>query len=93
MAERRPLVQIDGQVQELPQGDTIPGASGGGGGGGTTADVIQSVDLGTFDLSVNTLDAGNEINIDMTGYEWVEVELDGGSFGSSDTFAMRVGVR
>lgn len=33
MAERRPLVLKDGRIQELPQGDTIPGGSSGGGGG------------------------------------------------------------
>jgi hypothetical protein len=27
MAERRPLVLIDGELQELPQSDTIPGAT------------------------------------------------------------------
>lgn len=34
MAERRPIVLIDGQLQELPNGDTTPGSGGGGGGGG-----------------------------------------------------------
>lgn len=32
MAERRPLVVIDGQVQQLPTGDTLPGGGGGSGG-------------------------------------------------------------
>ncbi len=32
MAERRPLVMIDGRLQELPDGDTIAGASGGSSG-------------------------------------------------------------
>lgn len=34
MVERKPLVLIDGQIQTLPDGDTIAGASGGGGGSG-----------------------------------------------------------
>lgn len=28
MAERRPLVQINGRLKELPVGDTLPGAAG-----------------------------------------------------------------
>jgi hypothetical protein len=31
MAERRPLVLVNGQLTELPTGDTLPGAGGGGG--------------------------------------------------------------
>lgn len=30
MAERKPLVLINGQLQELPVGDTVPGSGGGG---------------------------------------------------------------
>lgn len=37
MVERRPLVIIDGLMQELPSGDTTPGSGGGGGGGGSSA--------------------------------------------------------
>jgi hypothetical protein len=37
MAERRPLVTISGQVQELPAGDSLPGGGGGGGATGGTA--------------------------------------------------------
>lgn len=37
MAERRPLVLVGGQLQELPVGDTLPGS--GGGGSGTIATV------------------------------------------------------
>lgn len=33
MVERKPLVLIDGQIQSLPDGDTIPGGGGGGGSG------------------------------------------------------------
>lgn len=36
MPERRPLVVIDGDLQELPSGDTLPGG-GGGGSAGTLA--------------------------------------------------------
>jgi hypothetical protein len=35
MAERRPLVIISGQTQELPAGDSLPGGGGGGATGGT----------------------------------------------------------
>jgi hypothetical protein len=31
MAERKPLVVIDGEIQELPSGDTVPSAGGGAG--------------------------------------------------------------
>lgn len=34
MVARRALVIIDGEIQELPGGDTLAGVSGGGGGGG-----------------------------------------------------------
>lgn len=37
MTERRPLVTIAGQVQELPTGDTLPGAGSGSGATGGTA--------------------------------------------------------
>lgn len=32
MTQHRPLVIIDGQINQLPNGDTIAGASGGSGG-------------------------------------------------------------
>ena len=42
MAERKPLVLIDGQLQELPVGDTVPGSGGGATypAGGTTGQVL-----------------------------------------------------
>lgn len=42
MAERRPIVLIDGDLRELPSGDTLPGS----GGGGTTLPTIQPGDAG-----------------------------------------------
>lgn len=44
MAVRRPLVLVDGIPAELPQGDTVAGASGGGGGSGNAERV--EVDFG-----------------------------------------------
>lgn len=43
MAERRPIVNISGQLQELPTGDTVYGASGG------------SSTIGTFTVDFGTL--------------------------------------
>ncbi len=43
MAERRPLVVVGGQVQQLPAADTLPG----GGGGGAAAIITAEIDLGT----------------------------------------------
>lgn len=42
MTERRPLVTIAGQVQELPAGDSLPGA-GGLPVGGTTGQVLTKI--------------------------------------------------
>ena len=42
MAERRPVVLVNGELQELPTGDTLPGS----GGGGTTLPTIQPGDAG-----------------------------------------------
>ena len=41
MAERRPLVIIGGQIQQLPAGDSTPG-SGAGGGTGYTPDRVRA---------------------------------------------------
>lgn len=53
MAERRPIVLINGQQQELPTGDTLPG----GGGGGLT--IISGTTVLNFgseeDTAVNTI--------------------------------------
>lgn len=48
MAERRPLVLINGDMQELPADDSLPGA--GGGGGGTT--LIAEVELSGLNVDV-----------------------------------------
>jgi hypothetical protein len=40
MAERRPLVTIAGQTQELPTGDSLPGGGAGVPAGGTTGQVL-----------------------------------------------------
>jgi hypothetical protein len=39
MAERRPVVMINGELTVLPTGDTLPG--GGGGGGGDSPPIIE----------------------------------------------------
>jgi hypothetical protein len=49
MAVRRPLIQIAGQVQELPSGDTLPGASG------TTISTVE-IDFGTLPVYSKTFD-------------------------------------
>lgn len=40
MTERRPIVLINGKLQELPDGDTVPGSGGGGGGGSSLPSLI-----------------------------------------------------
>lgn len=42
MAERRPLIMLGGQIQELPSGDTLPGV---GGGGGSSLGLLPYVEL------------------------------------------------
>ena len=57
MAERRPIVNIAGQLQELPSGDTLPG----GGGANLTYDPatrIVSSDTGT-DATLTIVSATN----------------------------------
>jgi hypothetical protein len=56
MAERKPLVNIDGMIQELPAGDTVAGASGGSGGGSLT----YANDA--LDASVNITPANNFVD-------------------------------
>ena len=52
MAVRRPLVQIDGQIKELSDADTIIGASGGG---GTTVAMVANFSLSDGELVVSHL--------------------------------------
>lgn len=54
MAERRPLVVIDGQMQELPSADTLPGAGGG------TADYPDFTGNAGKHLGVNQTEDGVE---------------------------------
>lgn len=57
MAERRPLVIVSGAVQELPSGDTLPGATPGADGKtilyGTAAPTTEGVD-GDFYIRTST---------------------------------------
>jgi hypothetical protein len=46
VAERRPLVVITGRLQELPVGDTLPGAS--------SADLSNLIDGVTSELTANS---------------------------------------
>lgn len=59
MAERRPLVVVSGQVQELPSGDTLPG------GGGGSASTISNTPAGnisatTVQAAINELDSNKQ---------------------------------
>lgn len=58
MAERRPIVLVDGELQELPQGDTTPGSGGGGGGSalGAWSDVLSSRAVNTSYQNDGTAD-------------------------------------
>lgn len=58
MAERRPIVLVNGKLQELPTGDTLPGGSSGGGSGSG--------------LPTITGNAGKKLRVksDESGVEW-----------------------
>lgn len=68
MAERRPLVVIDGQVQELPSGDTTPSS----GGGSTTFTGLTDTPgaLGTSGQIPAVNGAGDAL-------EWIDAPTDG----------------
>lgn len=89
MTERRPLVVIDGQVQELPNGDTVPGTSGNGGSGSISEVTIIPWDDYSTDLTIDLTDC-DEIQI-ITEY-WrashtspiqIILSTDGTTFESS----------
>lgn len=46
--------------------------------------------ISVYDLSVNTLDSGNEIEIDVSAYRSISISMYGVTFGSSDAVNMRV---
>lgn len=71
------------QVLTVTAGAPAWAAAAGGGGGTRTV-------IGTYDLSVNTLDAGNEIDIDVSTYDKLEFILTDGTVGSSDVVIVRV---
>jgi hypothetical protein len=48
VAERRPLVLVDGVAAEMPQGDTLPANVGGGGGSGSGATGFAEIDFGAW---------------------------------------------
>lgn len=50
MAERRPLIKLNGRTQELPIGDTLPG----GGGGGSTNLAVANRTATTLDVTSDT---------------------------------------
>jgi hypothetical protein len=62
MAERRPLVQIAGEVQELPSGDSLPGGGGGGtpnlwfAGSGSPGGAVNAVTTGDMYLDTSNGD-------------------------------------
>lgn len=45
--------------------------------------------IGVYDLSTYTLDAGNEIEVDVSGYSAVEYQITDGAFGSADNVSLR----
>lgn len=57
MASRRPLVQINGSLQELPPGDTIISASGGG----------SSITSGVVEIDFGAYPGNNEAQVIVTG--------------------------
>ena len=50
MAIRKPLVQINGQLQELPSGDSLAGASS-----GTTVALVANFSMTDGELSISHL--------------------------------------
>lgn len=63
MAERRPIVLISGALQELPTGDTLPGAGGGGGG---AIQAVQSVKTDTASVAFGSwADTGLTVTITL----------------------------
>lgn len=57
MAERRPLVAITGQVQELPLGDSLPGGLPPA---GTTGQVLTKASAADNDVAWQTPTAGGD---------------------------------
>lgn len=57
MAVRRPIVNLNGQLAELPIGDTLPGGGGGGGNACTC-----TVDFGAYE---------HDASVVVTGQGWV----------------------
>lgn len=60
MTARRPLVNVDGSIQELPTADTLAGVSPGGASGavqGNTAGVFAAVPNFTYDVATGALTA------------------------------------
>lgn len=57
MATRRPLVQINGSLQELPVGDTVAGASGGS----------ATITSGTVEIDFGAYPGSNEAQVVVTG--------------------------
>lgn len=55
MATRRPLVQINGSLQELPSGDTIAGASG-----------SATITSGTVEIDFGAYPGSNEAQVVVT---------------------------
>lgn len=88
MAERKALVQIAGQVQELPVGDTLEGVASGGGGGSSSEHFTK---IATIDLSGTTLGTGNEIVQDISGFGVIFIEITSATLASTDVIGVHVG--
>lgn len=65
--------------------------SGGGGSGDTYQQNLGMVLIGTYDLSAigQTLDSGNEIDVDVSGYSAAFVGIRGGAVAVADSIRMR----
>jgi hypothetical protein len=100
MAIQKPLVIIDGAIQQIPAGDTLAGVSG----GGIAISVV--VDFGAepvyskqFDVAVPGAAVGQDVVITPsgrmpTGVDFDELEMDqlfaAGYVSASDTVTFRV---
>lgn len=86
MTQRKAIVLINGQLQELPAGDTLTGATGGGGGSAAVTEVtldFGSVPVGTKSFTFADAGVTTASRIVMTpsanpapGRSFDELEMD-----------------
>lgn len=61
MAERKAIVQIGGQLQELPAGDTLSGAVGSGGGSAEPTGATYAYSAGVLTQVTETVDGSPRV--------------------------------